>query len=1292
MIHHTAQQISETRLDQAMRSLEVSELNRGRQSDFCSLTSQDAMKNTMKNITLRSALPLLLIVLPTLAHAQESASETPSVESELEPMQSESSAPKEDKSTSSAPKDDRSLEQELQGSEIAPERKSGLVFEDFQRQAQGFVEHASEYRAAQGKLFDFTYKLQSERIETLHKDNLDNAGESERSSRKESIKRFKSFINSTAAHPQYTPDSLYRLGMLLLEEASDQYAERLAEYNRKVDEAEDQVEMAYPQRDEREVIMTFDRLIRDWPDYRDLDAALYARGYSHYEMGSEQKALRDFQTIVKRYPKSSYRTEVWYMLGELHFQFAELPEAIKAYSEVIKDTQSLYYAPAFYKLAWTYYRNDEFEEAVESFKKLISYSDQEVAAGRSGFELRDEALQYLAISLNEDDWDDDGVTDPGAGFKRVQRYLKSDESYQAELLDKLVGIFYDNTKYEEAILTAQHLFKLHPHYRRNPEIHSKIITAYERIAQPEKAFSERDKITNSYVIDGPWYVSNHRDQDAIDLARTLMKDSLLQAGTYHHERAQAFRERASESEGDDSASLMANAKSSYTKAALSYQRYLQRYRRDENTYELLYLYADALFYSQDYERAFKQYLIVRDSKMGNDHLEEAAFSAILSHVEIVKTAISRGELEGKPSLLEEARVSKEPKEENDSNSSEMSRVTAQEIPTLAQEAIQLREEYINLGLKVEEDPHRVAVMVYKVGDIYMDYLNYPEARKRFIEVIEKHGKAPVAINAANSLIESYRLERDWIAMAEWAEKIAQAGLGDEMVAQAKIWKVGALFKTAKALFDQEKFKESATEYITLVDQNPDNEFAAAALNNGAVAFEKARMFDSAMKTYERIFNQFPNSEFSENALFRVAYNAERFYDYERAVRTFGQLAKRYPKGENAADASYNAARLLEQTQDYNAAAQAYQDYARRFPDKENTPAIFFETSKCYEKLGDWSKQLKLYEAFIKKYGNDPKQNDRVITALAKTVEIYEKRGNSRQINLARQKLIDAFDARGIPPGGYVARFPAKAAFMLIEPRFEAFKKMKIKGNMRQQGQIISKIKSEIVGLTEDYSRLLKYKSLDWNIASFYRIGVLRQLFAQALYELPIPKGLSIEEEDIYTTQIEEIAIPIEDEAVQRFETAFKKAREFRVSNEWTKQILIALNKYKPAEYPTFKDEKRLETPNSRSNSGFILPEGAKPKETNQKEDQANDGSEPRAPSSEDRTGDRGRREPKLPNDQEAKDGSSSEVESLEGGIDQAQVEQPSSKTQKSDEIIDADSSDVEAIEVEQTGQELEEIE
>ena len=88
------------------------------------------------------------------------------------------------------------------------------------------------------------------------------------------------------------------------------------------------------------------------------------------------------------------------------------------------------------------------------------------------------------------------------------------------------------------------------------------------------------------------------------------------------------------------------------------------------------------------------------------------------------------------------------------------------------------------------------------------------------------------------LVETYRIERKWEQMAEWAERISALQLGDELMNKAKLWKVGALFKSAERLQKQKKYKEAALEYIRLVDENPDNKYASRALYNGAVALSR----------------------------------------------------------------------------------------------------------------------------------------------------------------------------------------------------------------------------------------------------------------------------------------------------------------------------------------------------------------------------------------------------------------------------------------------------------------------
>ncbi|MBM4290510.1 MAG: tetratricopeptide repeat protein, partial [Deltaproteobacteria bacterium] len=387
------------------------------------------------------------------------------------------------------------------------EARQRALWVEFKRYAARYIEDAKEQKETSAALFKRLYQAQVDRVEVRYARPIRETSEEERAQRRESVERFKSFLENPAPHPQYTPDSLYRLAMLLLEEEDAEFLERMDVYRERLKTASADEDLPPPQRDHRKVISAFTRLIEGWPDYRDLDSAFYARAHSFLEMGEEQTAMRDFRTIIERFPASEYRTEVWNLIGELHFRFAELPEAIKAYSEVLKDKESQYYAAAFYKLAWTYYRNDQFEEAVESFKRLISYSDELTREGKRPFELRAEAIQYLAISLNEDDWDDDGVADAAAGFARAQRHVTPDLGYQGELLEAMVAIFFETSKYDDAIRTAQLLFKAQPFYRNNPVIHATVVTAYERIAQPDLAFKSRDQLNAAYITDGPWYTA-----------------------------------------------------------------------------------------------------------------------------------------------------------------------------------------------------------------------------------------------------------------------------------------------------------------------------------------------------------------------------------------------------------------------------------------------------------------------------------------------------------------------------------------------------------------------------------------------------------------------------------------------------------------------------------------------------------------------------------------------------------------------------------------------------------------
>lgn len=1056
---------------------------------------------------------------------------------------------------------------------------------------------AAEYHRDLERLAAHRKARRTRLVDQRYESNVARLAAEERARRAEAIEQFEAFLARFPDDPRFTPDTLFRLAELHFEKSNDAYVTALERYDAALAAAGDGPAPPEPLQEYGRTIALFEQLLDRWPDDRNADGALYLLGYCRMETGQEEAAFRAFDALVQRFPDSRFAAETWTRIGEYHFETGALAEAMAAYRKVLGYPDSPYYDKALYKLAWTHYRLDEYPEAIERFREIVEFSDDKARkTGTAGSDLRAEAIQYLAVSLQEDDWDGDGEPDAGAGVDRVLRYADGQRPYDVEVLRSVAGVFFDNTRYEDAIAIIRHLFESFPLDPGNPALHAQLIAAYERLQRVDDAFGERGRLASLYGTGSRWREANRDDPEALDAGAELLEGALITAATWHHARAQDLRAQAEE--GDAAAG--ADAQREYRLAAVAYDNYLEQYPDSENAYELAFFFAECLYYAGRFVEAAERYAAVRDDPDGEKYRELAGFSAIVSHEKAVDDLIAQGRLAPKPSLTgaapEEPEESEDPEAPADARAADGPagpiEIVPEPIPDPVAALISARETYIDRGLSHPEKPDRLPIVAYKAGEIWFDYQHFDEARKWFSWLIQRFPDSEVAKYAANNIIETFRRANDWKKMAEWAEIIAEAGLGREFDDEIRTLKVGALFKEAEQLFAAERYEEAAAEYIRLVEENPGNRFAAAALNNAAVAFEKTRRFESATRTYERIVREHGDSEFAENALFRVGINAERFYDFDKAISTHLALVERFPDFEKRADALYQAARLLEQTRQYAEAAEAYQRYAELFPDREDTAETFYRAARVYEKLERPRDQIRIYDTFVRRYGDAEAQDARVVEALAAIARLHEESGRTRQARAGWQRVIEAFDARGMQPGTYEARYPAEARFELVEDDFEDYRALELKGTLSRQKRTLEDMQARIKALNAAYAEVLPYKAFEWNLAAFYRLGHIYQIFAERLYEAPIPETLSADEQDVYRTTLEDIALPIEDEAVKRYEQAYDKAREFRVTNIWTRRILQALNKYKPSDYPLFKEEKRVTATRQLTPPRLLAPPAA----------------------------------------------------------------------------------------------------
>src|SRR5581483_11911509 len=74
-----------------------------------------------------------------------------------------------------------------------------------------------------------------------------------------------------------------------------------------------------------------------------------------------------------------------------------------------------------------------------------------------------------------------------------------------------------------------------------------------------------------------------------------------------------------------------------------------------------------------------------------------------------------------------------------------------------------------------------------------------------------------------------------------------------------------------------------------------------------------------------------------------------------------------------------------------------------------------------------------------------------------------------------------------------------------------------------------------------------------------------------LLNSPPPPGLSPEQKDLYSQQIDEFVVPIEEKSLEAYESGWQKAIELGIFNQWTAKMREALGRLNTELYPPLKE-------------------------------------------------------------------------------------------------------------------------
>lgn len=977
----------------------------------------------------------------------------------------------------------------------------------------------------------------------------------ERVERDAAIFRFEEFLSRYPDDPRFTPDAMFRLAELYYEKANDDFLiasdQFRAESKRAI--AEGREPPPEPMKSYAPSIALYQRLLTGFPDYKFTHGIYYLLAYCLGEMGQGQEAQAAYQSLIESYPASPFVPEAWMRLGDWHFDDVaadSLPRAAAAFSRMYAFPEHSLFARAVYKLGWTYYRMDDYQQAVESFTRLLdNYVAKAGKAGeKPGGDVWPEAIQYSAISFADERW---------GGVEKAKAFFASlgGRSYEAEIFSRLGDVYYDETKFPAAVEAYQVVLARDPLSPDAPRIQGKIVMAWSRHRRFEREALERQTLVDAYSEETAWWLKNKGDPDLVASVRDLIEKSLLRAASFHHAQGQQFK-----AEGK-----LENAVSQYRVAAKAYGDYLARFPHSKVAHELTYNYADCLYNALAFEKAARSYAAVRDDPADDKYWTEAAVSAVISWEGEVTRLQRAGELPERKVLLSTDRKERE-------------EVELLPLPAVYQDLVRDSDVFVAR----RGDAAQAATLAFKAGEVFYKHNDFGEARCRFEEVVGRWPGDAVAQFAANLIIESYLAVKDWKAVESASALLQTAEVSRNPALQASLqkFKLGGRFNRAMELMNQKQFEPAAALFIALVQEDPKHEFADKALYNAASCYEGARRFESALRMYERISVEYPKSALADEALFRVGFNAENTFDFEKAVDRYLLLVEKYPKSKHRKDAIFNAARAQENLQRYDAAAAAFARYAKAYPDAEDAARTQFHAALIYEKNGEWKREIAALQDFNRRFGKS-KEHELVVQAQLKIALAWRELKDQKAAKAGYAATVAEFAARGLKPetAARAAAAAAEARFRLAEYDFERYDAITLPTTTdpKKLKRALEAKFAEAKRVAPLYDEVAKYKRPDWILAAFYRKAYLLERLAQTIYEAPVPpefkKPGNEEYLAAYQDGLAQFAQPYEEQAVTVYVQAIEAARKLHVKNEWTKKIGESLARYRPREYPILKEAK-----------------------------------------------------------------------------------------------------------------------
>lgn len=625
-----------------------------------------------------------------------------------------------------------------------------------------------------------------------------------------------------------------------------------------------------------EAIALYEKLLNDYPLYQRNDQVLYQMSRAYEELGRNTEAMVVMERLVREFPQSRYLDEVQFRRAEYFFTRRKYLDAEDAYTSIVDiGVSSFFYQLALYKLGWTFYKQELYEEALHKFIALLDYKvavgyDFEQADDESERKRIEDTFRVISLSFSY-----------LGGADSVVDYFTTcgKRGYEDSVYNNLGEYYLTKRRYSDAVATYSAFVSRNPYHRKAPIFQMRVIDINTAGGFPSLVVESKKIFATNYGLKADYwdYFEPNNRPEIIAFLKTNLTDL---ANHYHalYQNPKWVKDKTV----------------NFTEARHWYGEFLVSFPKEEETPVINYQLADLLLENKFFPEAAREYEKTAYSYEPHTQSSKAGYAAVYAY---------RQQLE---------------------RSDE-----AYKLP--------VKQDVVRCSLTFIEtfpEHEKAAVVLGAAADDLYAMGEHERALAAARKLIGEFTAAEVNVRCSAWLVvahSSYELQLFSEAETAYVETLALLSEDDKSRTELIDNLAASIYKQGEQASRLEDYGKAADHFLRIAIMAPNSGIRPAAEYDAAAALMQLKAWGRAATVLNGFRSNFPGHTLQPEVTKKIAFVYQEDGKLSQAAEEYEQIERESDDDQVRREALLIAAELYEEASDNARALKVYRRYVGFFP-------------------------------------------------------------------------------------------------------------------------------------------------------------------------------------------------------------------------------------------------------------------------------------------------------------------------------------------------------------------------